>query len=129
MMAPLGVQFFCSCKTKQYQWVLAQMILTKPCRLVDIVLVGQTRCWLCFTLITTRTELPSCEAIDVIKVNVGNIVKPGVGSVGGVDGVGSVGGVGGSGETAVGKSGGGNVGGDVGGVKNVEESERVEEGE
>ena len=25
----------------------------------------------------TRTELPSCEAIDVRKVNIGSIVRPG----------------------------------------------------
>ena len=27
-------------------------------------------------LIKTRTELPSCEAIDVRKVNIGSIVRP-----------------------------------------------------
>ena len=30
----------------------------------------------CFMAIKTRTELPSCEAIDVRNVNFGDIVRP-----------------------------------------------------
>ena len=33
--------------------------------------------WILLVLIKTRTELPSCEAIDVKKVSIGNIVLPG----------------------------------------------------